>query len=80
MSIAAGYSHLLYQLILLQTTALLLMTKMDALSSNLSNRLLFFDMWFKKLVNEDDARRLIIRYQKCTENFLNIEGCYLNIR
>ena len=35
------------------------MTKMDALSSTLSNRLLFFDMWFKKLLSEDDALRLI---------------------
>jgi len=43
---------------------------MDALSSNLSNRLLFFDMWFKKQVNEDDARRLINSVPEVYREFL----------
>ena len=70
MSIAAGYSHLLYATDTSSNEGAALMTKMDALSSNLSNRLLFFDMWFKKQVNEDDARRLINSVPEVYREFL----------
>jgi oligoendopeptidase F len=70
MSIAAGYSHLLYATDTSSNEGAALMTKMDALSSNLSNRLLFFDMWFKKQVNEDDARRLIDSVPEVYREFL----------
>ena len=58
-STAGGYYHLLYASDTSSNEAAALVTKMDALSSTLSNRLLFFDMWFKKLLSEDDALRLI---------------------
>lgn len=70
MSIAAGYSHLLYASDTSSNQAAALMTKMDTLSSNLSNRLLFFDIWFKKLVNGDAAIRLIGSVPEVYREFL----------
>ena len=36
-----------------------LVTKMDLLESDVANKLISFDLWFKKGINEENARRLI---------------------
>jgi oligoendopeptidase F len=36
-----------------------LVTKMGTFGSNITNRLLFFDLWFKKELDEENAQRLI---------------------
>ena len=35
------------------------MVRMDMLEADTANRILFFDIWFKKRINEHDADRLI---------------------
>ena len=36
-----------------------LVTKMEIIASRYTNRLLFVDLWFKKDIDEENARRLI---------------------
>ena len=38
---------------------LALVTKMEILASDIANRLLFVDLWFKKEIDEINAQRLI---------------------
>lgn len=70
MGIGAGYSHLLYASDTSSNKGAALMTKMDGLSSKLANRLLFFDTWFKKQLNEDASRRLIKSVPEVYQEFL----------
>lgn len=70
MSIAGGYSHLLYASNTSSNQAAALVTKMDGLSSKLSNRLLFFDTWFKKQLKEDESTRLINSIPEVYREFL----------
>jgi oligoendopeptidase F len=58
-SIAAGYAQLKYSEDTSSNDAASLLTRMDQLSSNIANRLLFFDLWFRKELDEKNARRLI---------------------
>jgi oligoendopeptidase F len=70
MGIAAGYSHLMYASDTSSNEGAALMTKMDGLSSKFTNRLLFFDTWFKKQLNEDESRRLINSVPEVYKEFL----------
>jgi oligoendopeptidase F len=58
-SIAAGYAQLKYSEDTSSNAAASLLTRMDQLSSDIANRLLFFDLWFRKELDEKNARRLI---------------------
>ena len=58
-SIAVGYAHLKYASDTSSNEAAALLTKMEMLSADLSNRLLFFDIWFKKQLDDGNASRLI---------------------
>src|SRR5579884_304335 len=58
-SIATGYAHLRYYENTSSNEASALVTKMDKLASDIGNRMLFFDLWFKKDLDEQNARRLI---------------------
>ncbi len=58
-SIAAGYAQLKYCEDTSSNAAASLLTRMDQLSSDIANRLLFFDLWFRKELDEKNARRLI---------------------
>lgn len=58
-SIATGYAHLRYYANTSSNEAAALMTKMEKLASDVTNRLLFFDLWFKKELDEENAQRLI---------------------
>ena len=58
-NIAGGYAHLRYAADTSSNERAALVTKMGIFGSNIANRLLFFDLWFKKGVGEETAQRLI---------------------
>lgn len=58
-SIVGGYAHLSYAANTSSNEFAALVTKIGVFGSTLSNRLLFFDLWFKKEVSSDTAQRLI---------------------
>jgi len=58
-SIAKGYAHLRYYADTSSNEAAALITKMERMASDIDNRLLFFDLWFKKEIDEKNAQRLI---------------------
>jgi oligoendopeptidase F len=58
-SIASGYAHLRYSADTACNETASLVTRMEQLESDVSNRLLFFDLWFKKEIDEQNAQRLI---------------------
>lgn len=57
--IAASYSHLRYYANTASNEASALVTRMDRMSASIGNRLLFFDLWFKKGLDDANADRLI---------------------
>ncbi|MGC1929587.1 MAG: oligoendopeptidase F, partial [Candidatus Nitrosopolaris sp.] len=58
-SIASGYAHLSYAADTSSNERAALETRMATFVSNITNRLLFFDLWFKKVLDEENAQRLI---------------------
>lgn len=58
-NVASGYASLRYAPDTSSNEAASLVTKMEIMRSNITNRLLFFDLWFKKDIDEENARRLI---------------------
>jgi len=58
-SVASGYAHLRYYADTSSNEASALVTKMEKLASDIGNRMLFFDLWFKKELDEENAKRLI---------------------
>jgi oligoendopeptidase F len=58
-SIAAGYAHLRYYADTSSNEASALVTRMDKMGAEAGNRLLFFDLWFKKGLDDQNASRLI---------------------
>jgi oligoendopeptidase F len=59
LSIAGGYAHLRYYANTASNEASALVTRMDKIAAEVGNRLLFFDLWFKKELDENHAARLI---------------------
>lgn len=59
MSILGGYASLLYSADTQSDEATSLMTKMTKLGSEISNKILFFDLWWKRQIDEKNAVRLI---------------------
>ena len=59
MSIIGGYASLSYASDTQSDEATSLMTRMSKLGSEISNRVLFFDLWWKRVVDEKNAKRLI---------------------
>ncbi len=59
MSKIGGYVSLSYSANTQSDEATSLMTRMSKLSSEISNKILFFDLWWKTQVDEKNARRLI---------------------
>ena len=58
-SIASGFAHLQYFADTSSSEASALVTRIEKLASSISNRLLFFDLWFKKGIDDANASRLI---------------------
>ena len=59
MSIVGGYASLSYSADTQSDEATSLMTRMSKLGSEISNKILFFDLWWKTQVDEKNAKRLI---------------------
>ena len=58
-SIIGGYASLAYSQNTQSDEATSLLTRMTKLGSDISNRILFFDLWWKKGIDEKNAQRLI---------------------
>src|SRR5919202_3835527 len=58
-SVASGYAHLRHTADTSSNEAASFLTKMEIIRSNITNRLMFFDLWFKKDIDEENAQRLI---------------------
>lgn len=58
-SIVSGFARLQYYADTSSSEASALLTKIEKFSSDISNRMLFFDLWFKKGIDEATARKLI---------------------
>ena len=59
MSIIGGYASLAYAADTQSDEATSILTKMTKLGSDISNQLLFFDLWWKRGIDEKNAKRLI---------------------
>jgi len=59
MSLIGGYASLSYSANTQSDEATSLMTMMSKLSSDISNKILFFDLWWKTKIDENNAKRLI---------------------
>ena len=59
MSLIGGYASLSYSANTQSDEATSLMTMMSKLSSDISNKILFFDLWWKTQIDEKNANRLI---------------------
>ena len=59
LSIIGGYASLAYSSNTQSDEATSLLTRMTKLGSEVSNRILFFDLWWKKGIDEKNAKRLI---------------------
>ena len=67
MSKIGGYASLSYYADTQSDEATSLMTKMSKLGSDISNKILFFDLWWKTQVDEKNAKRLIKDAGELTE-------------
>jgi oligoendopeptidase F len=54
-----GYASLLYSADTQSDEATSLLTKMTKLGSEISNKMLFFDLWWKKKIDDENAERLM---------------------
>ena len=59
LSIASSYAYLRYYADTSSNEVSALVIKMEKLASEISNRMLFFDLWFKKQIDHKNASRLI---------------------
>ncbi len=69
-SIASGYAHLLYYADTSSNEASALVTKMEKRASDAGNRMLFFDLWFKKGLDDRNASRLIAAMPEVYREYL----------
>jgi oligoendopeptidase F len=73
LSIISGYAHLKYAENTSANDVAALVTKTNVFSTEASNRLLFFDLWFKKVLDNDNANRLINEVPPVYKSHLNHE-------
>lgn len=59
LSILGGFAHLQYYSNTLSNDAAAFVTKIEKFISEMENRMIFFDLWFKKDLDEVNANRLI---------------------
>lgn len=58
-SVASGYAHLRYYADTSSNEGSALVIRLEKLASDVGNRMLFFDLWFKKQLDDANANRLI---------------------
>ncbi|MFQ5781842.1 MAG: M3 family oligoendopeptidase [Nitrosopumilus sp.] len=71
MSKIGGYASLSYSSDTQSDEATSLMTKMSKLGSEISNKILFFDLWWKTQIDEKNAQRLIKDSGEMTQYLLH---------
>ena len=71
MSKIGGYASLAYSSDTQSDEATSLMTRMSKLGSEISNKILFFDLWWKTQVDEKNAKRLMKDTGEITEYLLH---------
>ena len=59
LSVVSGFASLSYASDTQSDEATSLLTRMSKIGSQISNRVLFFDLWWKRVVDEKNAKRLI---------------------
>jgi oligoendopeptidase F len=69
-SIASGHAFLSYYADTSSNEASALVTKMEKLTSEINNRMLFFDLWFKKQLDHENASRLIDAIPRVYQEYL----------
>ena len=69
-NIIMGYAHLKYAADTFSNENASLLTELELIGTNISNRLLFFDIWFKNFLSDSDAERLIRSAPKIYSNYL----------
>ncbi|MGI0057787.1 MAG: M3 family oligoendopeptidase [Nitrosarchaeum sp.] len=67
MSRIGGYASLSYSADTQSDEATSLMTRMSKLGSEISNKILFFDLWWKTQVDDKNAKRLIVESGELAE-------------
>ena len=67
MSVVGGYASLSYSADTQSDEATTLMTQMTKLGSEVSNTILFFDLWWKRQVDEKNAKRLMSQAGELSE-------------
>ncbi len=67
MSKLGGYASLAYSANTQSDEATSLMTKMSKLGSEISNKILFFDLWWKTQIDEKNAKRLMKKSGELSE-------------
>src|SRR4029078_12296274 len=73
LSYVTGYAHLKYAEDTSSNDIGALVTKVNIFSSEVSNKLLFFDLWFKKVLDEQNADRLIKESPDVYKDYLHHE-------
>ena len=63
LSKVGGYASLSYSSNTQSDEATSLLTKMSKLGSDISNKILFFDLWWKTQVDERNAKRLMRKFR-----------------
>ena len=73
LSVVLGYAGLKYAENTSSNEVASLVTKMSIFATEVSNRLLFFDLWFKKDLDENNANRLIKETPNVYQDYLTQE-------
>ncbi len=66
-----GYASLLYASDTQSDEATSLMTRMSKLGSEISNKILFFDLWWKTQIDDNNAKRLMANTGEITQYLLH---------
>ena len=70
LNMVTGFAHLQYSSNTSSNEYSALVTEMELLGTELSNKLIFFDIWFKNILKETDANRIIQTINPVYKHFL----------
>ena len=70
LNMVTGFAHLQYSSNTSSNEYSALVTEMELLGTEISNKLIFFDIWFKNILKEKDANRIIQTINPVYKHFL----------
>ena len=70
LNMVTGFAHLQYSSNTSSNEYSALVTEMELLGTEISNKLIFFDIWFKNILKETDANRIIQTISPVYKHFL----------